>query len=126
MMTFEAAIALFGKRFHMIQPYVKTKSTKEIVEFYYVWKKSHRYQQWKDAYVEGVFLFVFVFLFSFLGTESQFNNAYHSEMNNGELSFLLPHRSMHACLYLHPSLFYSIEVRQPTHQENGARQERGK
>ena len=29
---------------------VKTKSVKEIVEFYYVWKKSENYRRWKATY----------------------------------------------------------------------------
>lgn len=35
--TFEGALALHGKSFHMVQQFVKTKSTKEVIEFYYVW-----------------------------------------------------------------------------------------
>ena len=35
--TSVGALALHGKNFHMLQRFVKTKSTKEIIEFYYVW-----------------------------------------------------------------------------------------
>jgi len=31
---------------------VKTKSTKEIVEFYYVWKKTSHGRRWKGSFVE--------------------------------------------------------------------------
>ncbi|KAL7466254.1 hypothetical protein ACHAXS_006551 [Conticribra weissflogii] len=48
--TFEAALALHGKVFHKVQKWVKTKNTKEIVEFYYIWKKTSHYQKWKRQY----------------------------------------------------------------------------
>mmetsp|Transcript_22910 Transcript_22910/g.29734 ORF Transcript_22910/g.29734 Transcript_22910/m.29734 type:complete len:192 (+) Transcript_22910:31-606(+) len=47
---FEGALALFGKDFHQVQKWVKTKETKEIVEFYYVWKKTSHYIQWKRSF----------------------------------------------------------------------------
>ena len=50
--TFEAALALHGKHFHQVQKWVKTKNTKEIIEFYYIWKKSSHYRRWKGSYVE--------------------------------------------------------------------------
>ncbi|KAL9189305.1 hypothetical protein ACHAXT_011795 [Thalassiosira profunda] len=50
--TFEAALALHGKAFHQVQKWVKTKNTKEIVEFYYVWKKTSHGRRWKGSYVE--------------------------------------------------------------------------
>eukprot|EP00804_Cyclotella_cryptica_P019641 CCRYP_013982-RA/>CCRYP_013982-RA protein AED:0.02 eAED:0.02 QI:315/1/1/1/0.5/0.33/3/177/565 len=52
--TFEAAITLHGKLFHKIQKWVKSKSTKEIVEFYYIWKKTSHYQRWKNQYEEEI------------------------------------------------------------------------
>jgi hypothetical protein len=30
---------------------IKTKSTKEVIEFYYEWKKSRHYQIWKKNYI---------------------------------------------------------------------------
>jgi hypothetical protein len=48
--VFEGSIALFGKNFHRIQKYVRTKSVKEIIEFYYFWKKTSHYKQWKKTY----------------------------------------------------------------------------
>ena len=29
---------------------LKTKSTKDVIEFYYVWKMTSHYQQWKKAF----------------------------------------------------------------------------
>lgn len=52
--TFEAAITLHGKQFHQIQKWVKTKNTKEIIEFYYIWKKTSHYQRWKNQYEEEI------------------------------------------------------------------------
>eukprot|EP01031_Cornospumella_fuschlensis_P043485 gene43485-53166_t len=49
--VFEAAIALYGKNFHTIQTYVKTKTTQEVIAFYYDWKKTSHYAQWKQAYL---------------------------------------------------------------------------
>jgi len=52
--TFEAAITLHGKLFHKVQKWVKTKSTKEVVEFYYIWKKTSHYQRWKNQHEEEI------------------------------------------------------------------------
>ena len=49
--VFEAALALCGKHFHQVQKFVKTKNTKEVIEFYYVWKKTAHYKVWKKQYV---------------------------------------------------------------------------
>ena len=48
--TFEAAICIYGKEFHKISRVLDTKSTKEIVEFYYSWKKTSHYKAWKRMY----------------------------------------------------------------------------
>lgn len=47
---FEAAICTYGKVFHLVQRAVKTKTVKECVEFYYIWKKGATYQTWKDTF----------------------------------------------------------------------------
>ena len=47
---FEAALCIHGKQFHVVQKLVQTKNTKEIVEFYYVWKKTSHYKEWKKQY----------------------------------------------------------------------------
>jgi len=49
--VFEASITLFGKDFHKIQKQIKTKSCKEVIEFYYTWKKTNHYKQWKKTYI---------------------------------------------------------------------------
>jgi len=49
--VFEAALSLVGKHFHKVQKFVKTKDTKEVVEFYYVWKKTAHYKIWKKQYI---------------------------------------------------------------------------
>lgn len=50
MSVFEGAITLLGKNFHEIQKLVRTKSTREVVEFYYVWKMTSHYKQWKASF----------------------------------------------------------------------------
>jgi hypothetical protein len=30
---------------------VKTKTTKEVIEFYYDWKKTSHYKEWKKNYI---------------------------------------------------------------------------
>jgi hypothetical protein len=52
--TFEASMALHGKHFHIISKFVKTKSTKEIIEFYYIWKKTSHYRRWKNGFVDEI------------------------------------------------------------------------
>lgn len=40
-----------SERAHTNEIQIKTKSTQEIIEFYYMWKKTTHYQQWKKSYV---------------------------------------------------------------------------
>ena len=48
---FEAAIAEYGKEFGRIARDIGThKSTKDVIDFYYIWKKTAHYQQWKKQY----------------------------------------------------------------------------
>jgi len=50
---FEGALAYHGKLFNLISKhYVTTKSTKEIIEFYYIWKKTSHGRRWKIALLE--------------------------------------------------------------------------
>jgi len=51
---FEAALAIHGKVFHTISKFVKTKNTKEVIEFYYVWKKTSHGKRWKNSYVPEI------------------------------------------------------------------------
>jgi len=52
---FEASIMIHGKHFHKLQRFIKTKTTKDIIEFYYVWKKTNHYLKWKRMYYESDF-----------------------------------------------------------------------
>ena len=47
---FEASLSIHGKLFHVVSGHVGTKSTKEVVEFYYIWKKTAHYKAWKGRY----------------------------------------------------------------------------
>mmetsp|Transcript_2913 Transcript_2913/g.3944 ORF Transcript_2913/g.3944 Transcript_2913/m.3944 type:complete len:285 (-) Transcript_2913:359-1213(-) len=46
---FESGICTYGKHFHVIKRLLKNKTTKEVVQFYYVWKKSDNYAIWKKS-----------------------------------------------------------------------------
>jgi hypothetical protein len=48
---FEAALGEYGKQFHFVSKEITTKTTKQIVEFYYIWKKTKHYQNWKNTYL---------------------------------------------------------------------------
>ena len=52
---FEASISMHGKDFHILQKFIKSKTTKDIIEFYYVWKKTNHYRKWKKEYYEADF-----------------------------------------------------------------------
>ncbi|PHJ22057.1 myb-like dna-binding domain protein [Cystoisospora suis] len=45
---FEAGICRYGKDFNVLQRLIGTKSTCEIVDFYYLWKQTNRYVAWKQ------------------------------------------------------------------------------
>jgi hypothetical protein len=49
---FESAICLVGKAFPQIAAAVGTKSTAEVIEFYYAWKQSKNYASWKASYTK--------------------------------------------------------------------------
>jgi len=44
-------MTLFGKDFWQASKLITTKSTKDVIEFYYCWKKTEHYKQWKREYV---------------------------------------------------------------------------
>ena len=48
--TFEAAISEYGKEFVSIQKEIGTKTTRQVIDFYYIWKKTSHYQEWKRIY----------------------------------------------------------------------------
>ncbi|CDW73737.1 myb-like dna-binding domain-containing protein [Stylonychia lemnae] len=45
---FEACICRYGKNFDKFSHFIKTKSQKEIVDFYFAWKKTSHYRCWKS------------------------------------------------------------------------------
>ena len=48
--AFELGLRLYGKDFHMIQQQkVKTRSVGELVQFYYLWKKTERHDVFANA-----------------------------------------------------------------------------
>lgn len=49
---FEAGMAHYGKHFYAIaKEFEGSKSTKEIIDFYYLWKKTSHYHKWKKTYL---------------------------------------------------------------------------
>lgn len=50
--VFEAALAEYGKDFLRVRNEIGgTKTTPEVIEFYYIWKKTSHYCRWKQEYV---------------------------------------------------------------------------
>lgn len=47
---FESGICVTGKIFPQLASIIRSKSTKEVIEFYYVWKKGKNYVQWKATF----------------------------------------------------------------------------
>lgn len=48
---FEAGLMQYGKDFSRIaNKHLAHKQTKDVVAFYYVWKKTQHYQEWKRQY----------------------------------------------------------------------------
>lgn len=50
---FESGICMTGKLFPQLAQLIGSKSVKEVIEFYYCWKKSKNYAHWKAAYKSG-------------------------------------------------------------------------
>ncbi|CAJ1966948.1 unnamed protein product [Cylindrotheca closterium] len=48
---FEGAMLHYGKEFHLISQEIKTKTTQEVIDFYYVWKKTAHYKKWKEQFI---------------------------------------------------------------------------
>lgn len=44
---FESTFVLHGKSFSLLSTVIGTKTTKEVIDFYYVWKKTKKYKIWK-------------------------------------------------------------------------------
>jgi hypothetical protein len=49
--VFEAAVGHYGKDFHAVQKEIGSKSCREVIDFYYIWKKTAHYERWKKTYV---------------------------------------------------------------------------
>ena len=43
-------MCVYGKEFHQISAVIGTKTTAEVIEFYYSWKFSSHYYSWKTHY----------------------------------------------------------------------------
>lgn len=39
-----------GKQFHKVAKCIGSKSVREVIEFYYVWKTGSHYATWKETY----------------------------------------------------------------------------
>lgn len=48
---FEASLLHHGKEFAKVSKIIKSKTTKEVIDFYYIWKKTKHYKKWKEQYV---------------------------------------------------------------------------
>mmetsp|Transcript_18794 Transcript_18794/g.46569 ORF Transcript_18794/g.46569 Transcript_18794/m.46569 type:complete len:294 (-) Transcript_18794:70-951(-) len=48
---FEGAMLHYGKEFHLVSREIKTKTTQEVIDFYYVWKKTAHYKKWKEQFI---------------------------------------------------------------------------
>ena len=46
---FEAGMGHYGKDFYQIHKLLQTKSTKEVIDFYYIWKKTERHDVFANA-----------------------------------------------------------------------------
>ena len=51
---FEASLLQHGKNFLMASKIIGSKSTKETIDFYYIWKKTSHYKKWKEQYVSEI------------------------------------------------------------------------
>jgi len=50
--VFEACLANYGKDFYKASKHLgKGKTTKDVIAFYYIWKKTKHYKRWKADYV---------------------------------------------------------------------------
>ena len=45
---FLSLVCRYGKKFELFQPYIRSKTLKEINDFYRCWKFTSQYQTWKQ------------------------------------------------------------------------------
>ena len=43
-------MCVMGKQPHVVAQVIGTKTTQEVMEFYYLWKKSKNYAKWKQTF----------------------------------------------------------------------------
>ena len=48
---FEGSMLHYGKEFRNISRQIGTKTTREVIDFYYIWKKTAHYKKWKDHFI---------------------------------------------------------------------------
>lgn len=48
--VFEGSMCVMGKQPHVVAQVIGTKTTQEVMEFYYLWKKSKNYAKWKQTF----------------------------------------------------------------------------
>lgn len=47
---FESALQCFGKKFGRVSKVIPSKTTRQVIDFYYTWKKTSHYGRWKETY----------------------------------------------------------------------------
>jgi len=48
---FEGSMLHYGKDFRKVSRQIGTKTTQEVIDFYYIWKKTAHYKKWKEQYI---------------------------------------------------------------------------
>lgn len=48
---FEGSMLHYGKEFRSVSRQIGTKTTQEVIDFYYVWKKTGHYKKWKQQFI---------------------------------------------------------------------------
>jgi len=48
---FEGSMLHFGKQFRDISRQIGTKTIREVIDFYYIWKKTDHYKKWKETFI---------------------------------------------------------------------------
>lgn len=49
--VFEGSMLHYGKEFRNVSRQIGTKTTQEVIDFYYIWKKTAHYKKWKEQYI---------------------------------------------------------------------------